>query len=458
VIFTQYYLDCLSQASYLIGDETTGQAVVVDPRRDVREYLDDAAARGLTIVGVINTHFHADFVSGHLELARETGAWIGYGEAAQADFPVRHLADGERISLGDVTLEVMTTPGHTPESISVLVYEKADDEVAYGVLTGDALFIGDVGRPDLLASVGVTAEQLGQMLYDSIQHKLMGLPDAVRVFPAHGAGSSCGKNLSTERQSTIGEQRSFNYACQPMSEAAFLEVVTAGQPAAPAYFVYNATLNKQGRGLRAVDATVPALTTEQVEEAIARGARIHDARDVQEFAAGHLRGSVNVPVDGRMAETVGMVFGPDDEIVVIAPEGEEQEVATRFARIGYDHVLGYVADPEAFFLAHQDKVAPASRLGIKEVIDATCSDEVQLIDIRNAGELEVGSIPGAVHIPLAELARRSGEIDQNRPVLLFCAGGWRSSVGASLLRSKGFTDVSDILGGYGAWDLVHAAA
>jgi len=188
VIFTQYYLDCLSQASYLIADEKSRQAVVVDPRRDVAEYLADADARGLTIVGILNTHFHADFVSGHLELARATGAWIGYGDAAVTDFPVRSLTDGERIPLGDVTLEIMTTPGHTPESISVLVYEHAHDEVAYGVLTGDALFIGDVGRPDLLASVGVTATELGQMLYHSVQHKLMGLPDDVRVFPAHGAG------------------------------------------------------------------------------------------------------------------------------------------------------------------------------------------------------------------------------------------------------------------------------
>ncbi len=208
--FTQYYLDCLSQASYLIADEVTGQAVVVDPRRDVAEYLEDARANGLTIVGIINTHFHADFLSGHLELARETGAWIGYGAAAKPEFEVRALEDGARISLGDVVLEIMATPGHTPESISVLVHEHADDEVAYGVLTGDALFIGDVGRPDLLASVGVTADELGRMLYDSVQHKLMSLPDEVRVFPAHGAGSACGKNLSTEKQSTIGEQRRFN--------------------------------------------------------------------------------------------------------------------------------------------------------------------------------------------------------------------------------------------------------
>jgi len=214
VYFAQHYLDCLSQASYLIGDENTGEAVVVDPRRDIAEYLSDAADHGLCIVGVINTHFHADFLSGHLELARATGAWIGYGLGAEAEFQIRSLADGERITLGEVTLEIMHTPGHTPESISVLVYEHPDDEIAYGVLTGDALFIGDVGRPDLLASIGVTADELGHQLYDSIQRKLMGLPDSVRVFPAHGAGSACGKNLSTEKQSTIGEQRLFNYACQ----------------------------------------------------------------------------------------------------------------------------------------------------------------------------------------------------------------------------------------------------
>jgi hydroxyacylglutathione hydrolase len=456
MIFTQYYLDCLSQASYLIADEESKQAVVVDPRRDIREYVDDARERGLTIVGVINTHFHADFVSGHLELAEETGAWIGYGEAAVADFEVRHLADGERISLGDVTLEIMATPGHTPESISVLVYEHADDEVAYGVLTGDALFIGDVGRPDLLASIGVTAEQLGKMLYDTIQNKLMGLDDAVRVFPAHGAGSACGKNLSTEKQSTIGEQRKFNYACQPMTEEEFLAVVTAGQPSAPEYFVYNAILNRQERGVREIDTLAPALSIEEVEAALADGALVHDARDPQDFAAAHLAGAVNVPVDGRMAETVGMVFKPEDKIVIVAPAGEEQEVATRFARIGYDHVVGYVAEPENYFLTHQDDVRHASRLTVAELDEAVKQGDVQLLDIRNAGELEAGTIPGSVHIPLAELSRRIDEVDATRPVVAYCAGGWRSSVGASLLRARGYLDVSDIHGGYAAWEQNHA--
>lgn len=456
MLFTQYYLDCLSQASYLVADESTGQAVVVDPRRDVEEYLDDTRERGLTIVGVINTHFHADFVSGHLELAEATGAWIGYGEAAQPEFEHRPLADGEQISLGDVQLEIMATPGHTPESISVLVYEHADDEVAYGVLTGDALFIGDVGRPDLLASVGTTAEELGKQLYHSIQTRLMGLPDAVRVFPAHGAGSACGKNLSTERQSTIGEQRRTNYACQPMSEAEFVDVVTEGQPTAPGYFLFNATLNKQERDLREIHASVPALSDEEVVAALASGAVLHDARPADEFTAGHVAGAISVPADGRLAETVGMVLTPDQRVVLLTPEGMEQETATRLARIGYDHVIGYVADPEAYLVRHADEVTQASRLRIDQLDEA--DDDVQVVDVRNPGEVAAGMIPGAVHIPLAELRTRADELDRDRPVVVNCAGGWRSSVGASYLRAQGFADVSDLLGGYNAWSAVHSQA
>ena len=451
MFFAQYYLDCLSQASYLVGDEKSGKAVVVDPRRDIEEYLTEAEANGLTIVGVINTHFHADFVSGHLELAKATGAWIGYGRAAKADFEVRSLSDGERIELGDVVLEIMETPGHTPESISVLVYEHADDEVAYGVLTGDALFIGDVGRPDLLASIGVTADELGKMLYDSVQNKLMGLPDETRVFPAHGAGSACGKNLSTETQSTIGQQRQLNYACQPMTEEQFVEVVTAGQPPAPEYFVYNAILNRRERGEREIGANLRALSPEQVDEALAAGATVIDAREVSEFAAGHLRGSINIPVDGRMAETIGMVVGPEDSIVLMAPEGEEQEASVRFARIGFDHVLGFIPRPEAYLIDHQDQVGRASRLTPSQLADATCDENVQLIDIRNEGETEAGMIPGAKNIPLAQLGRRLDEIDPARPVVLYCAGGWRSSVGSSLLRNRGYGDVSDVLGGFAGW-------
>lgn len=456
--FVQHYIDCLSQASYLIGDETSGQAVVVDPRRDIEDYLTDAADHGLSIVGVINTHIHADFVSGHLEMAAETGAWMGFGQAAQTDLDIRRLRHGERISLGDVTLEILETPGHTPESISVLVFEHAEDSVPYGVLTGDTLFIGDVGRPDLLASLGVTADELGRALYRSVQHILMSLPDQVRVFPAHGAGSACGKNLSTERQSTIGEQRALNYACQPMSEEAFVAVVTEGQPPAPSYFVFNATINRQDRGLRDLDERSPALESAQVDAELAAGAVLLDTRDPIMFAAGHLPGSVNVPADGRMAETVGMVLQPQQRIVVMADDGRHEEVVTRLARIGFDAVAGHVADPEGYLLSHSETVRPASRLTISQLTAAVATEDAQLVDIRNVGELEAGMVPGAVNIPLAQLAGRVGELDPARPVVVYCAGGWRSSVGGSLLRAKGLSDVSDLLGGYAAWASTHPQA
>lgn len=457
--FAQHYLDCLSQASYLIGDTGTGQAVLVDPRRDVQEYLDDAAAQGLRIVGVINTHFHADFLSGHLELAKATGAWIGYGAAAEAEFATRSLVDGERIVLGDVVLEIMATPGHTPESISVLVYEHADDAVPYGVLTGDALFIGDVGRPDLLASIGHTADQLGRQLYDSIQHKLMGLPDDVRVFPAHGAGSACGKNLSTARQSTIGAQRQTNYACQPMTEDRFLAVVTADQPAAPEYFVYDAILNRKERDLYPADASPAPLDGPGLAAAMAAGAVVLDARDAVEFAAGHLRGALNVPADGRFAETAGMVLQPTDNVVVITPPGREVEIMVRLARIGFDHVIGYLPAIEAVLSARPHDVEQASRLtpdALRAALERP--DAPIVLDVRNPGERASGAIPGSVHIPLAALGRRVAELPAGRPVVAYCAGGWRSSVAASLLRHVGRADVSDLLGGYAAWGAITAPA
>lgn len=467
VIFTQYYLDCLSQASYLVGDESTGQAVVVDPRRDVAEYLADAQAQQLRIVGVINTHFHADFLAGHLELAEATGAWIGYGTRAQADYPVRHLADGERISLGEVTLQILETPGHTPESISVLVFEHSPDEdapekdtaeVPYGVLTGDTLFIGDVGRPDLLASIGFAADDLGRMLYGSIR-RLMELPDDVRVFPAHGAGSACGKNLSTERWSTIGQQRIGNYACRPMGEDEFVALVTAGQPAAPDYFVYDAVLNRKEHEVFDPARHARPLTMAEVLDLQAGGAVLVDARNPQEFATGHLAGSLNVPVDGRFAETAGMVVRPEQQVVVIAPQDREEEIVVRLARIGFDGVAGYLREPEAAFAAAPERVVPASRLTAAQLAEILGRAEPPvLVDVRNPGEVALGGIAGALHIPLAQLPGRLGEIPRERPVVTYCAGGYRSSVAASVLRRGDFADVSDLLGGYQAWTSRHAGA
>ncbi|WP_406090604.1 rhodanese-like domain-containing protein [Streptomyces sp. NBC_01013] len=460
MFFSQYYLECLSQASYMIADETTGQAVVVDPRRDVSEYLGDAEARGFTVVGVINTHFHADFVAGHLEMASRTGAWIGYGRRAETEYAIRELADGDTISLGGVTLKIMETPGHTPESISVLVYESAEDTVPYGVLTGDALFIGDVGRPDLLASVGVTADELGAMLHDSVQNKLMALPDEVRVFPAHGAGSSCGKNLSTERQSTIGEQRATNYACAPMSERDFVAIVTSGQSAAPGYFAYDADLNRRERELFDPASAPRALSAEDFLAQRATGAVVVDARDPQKFAAGHVRGAVNVPADGRFAEQAGTVLPPGAELLVVAPEERDEEIVTRLARIGFDRVAGYLASPDEALEAMDDAVAPAGRITAAQLRAALDGENPPVVlDVRNCGERgENGFVEGALHIALGELPGRLDEIPRDKPLVLHCAGGHRSSIAASLLRHHGFDDVSDVLGGWAAWALLNAPA
>jgi glyoxylase-like metal-dependent hydrolase (beta-lactamase superfamily II)/rhodanese-related sulfurtransferase len=453
MIFTQYYLDCLSQASYLIGDPTSGRAVVVDPRRDIDEYLADAEANGLRIELVIETHFHADFLSGHLELAEATGAAIGYGEAAEAEFPIRHLRDGERIDLGEVVLEVRATPGHTPESISIVVYEHADDEVPYGVLTGDTLFIGDVGRPDLLASVGVTAGELGSQLYDSLHTKLLTLPDVTRVFPAHGAGSACGKNLSTETQSTIGEQRRHNYALQPMERDVFVDAVTEGQPTAPAYFGYNARLNRLERPVLHEEDDVRRLSLAEVVAHRDAGGVVLDAREAADFARGHLRGSVNVGLGGRFAEYVGSVVRPDEDVVVITDPGTEQEARIRMARIGFDRFVGVLDDPYGSFIAHPEEVAVLSRLTAGQ-LKARLDDPalgVQVVDVRNPGEVALGRIDGSRAIPLPQLRDRLDELDATRPVVVHCAGGYRSAIAASLLEANGLPDVSDLLGGYGAW-------
>ncbi|AFM15834.1 Zn-dependent hydrolase, glyoxylase [Mycolicibacterium chubuense NBB4] len=459
MILEQYYIECLSHASYLIGDESTGRAVVVDPRRDITEYLADARTHGLTIEGVINTHFHADFVSGHLELVDATGAWIGFGEAAETDYPIRRLADGQHLSLGEVDLEILSTPGHTWESISVVVREHPG-AVPTAVLTGDSLFIGDVGRPDLVNIGDSSTSDLARAMYHSIHDKLLRLPDSVVVMPAHGAGSSCGKNLSTELTSTIGEQRRTNPSVQPMSEDAFVELVTHGQPAAPSYFSVDAAMNKRVHPLLVQNRSVEPLSAGQIRQALRDGVRVVDARSVDDFAAGHLRGSVNVGFDGRFAETGGMVAEIGEPIALIAYPGEEQDAALRLARVGSDNVIGYLTvDRDGRFPAElSDLVRSAPRVTVAELDRLMADGAVAVLDIRNPGELESGSIPGAIHVPLAQLRAQIGRVPTDRPVVVHCAGGWRSSVAASLLRAEGFDDVSDLAGGYNAWADAHVSA
>jgi len=447
MIFEQFYLGCLSQASYLVGDSTTGRAVVIDPRRDVQQYIDFAAAHGLKIELVLETHFHADFLSGHLELAQATGAVIGYGSVAKPEFPTRLFADGERVSLGDVSLEIRHTPGHTPESISIVVYEHAHDTIPYGVLTGDTMFIGDVGRPDLLVSIGKSTDEMGRMLFSSLREKLLTLPNATRVYPAHGAGSSCGKNLSTETMSTIGEQRRTNYALQFDDIDAFLEVVTEGQPPTPQYFAYDAKRNSEQRDILDERQAPRRLSVSEATTLRDAGVMVVDTRDPQLFAAGHLVGSINVGLAGRYAEYTGGVVSPSADILIVTDAGAELEAKVRLARIGYDRVVGWLCVDD--LAETPDHVQQASRL-TAEVFDQhkNAIPRLQIVDVRNEGEYKLGSIPNATNIPVVQLFKRLNELNANLPTVVYCAGGYRSSIAASVLRKAGFADVSDVLGGY----------
>ena len=454
MIFTQHYLACLSHASYLVGDETTGRAVVIDPRRDVGVYLEEAAAKGLAIERVIETHVHADFLSGHLELAAETGAVISYGEGADIEFPIEPLHDGQRLQLGDVTLEILTTPGHTPESICIVVYEHATDIVPFGVLTGDTLFVGDVGRPDLLASAGadLSADVLARHLYRSLRDKLLRLPDSTRIFPAHGAGSSCGKQLSTETSSTLGEQRRTNYALQSMSEDAFVAAVTEGQPTRPQYFAFDVQRNREVHPLLDSHAP-PPLEIDDVLRLRDAGAVLLDAREPTEFAAGHLRGAVNVGLQGRFAEWGGGVLVPDRDVVLVGDPSLGFEAKVRLARVGYDRVVGQLTDPAPVFASRPELIETSSRLTIEQLAELSgLEPDLQLVDVRSPGETAGGTLPGAREIPLAVLTDSFAALDKAHPVVVYCASGYRSQIAASVLLEGGFADVSDLLGGYQAWD------
>ncbi len=450
MFFRQYELGCLSLFSYLIGDTTTGRAVVVDPQRDVAQYLADAEDHGLHIERVIETHVHADFLSGHLELAAATGAAVSYGSRAETDFEIDPLEDGQRLELGEVVIEVRHTPGHTPESISLVVWEHAEDPEPWGVLTGDTLFIGDVGRPDLLSSTGWSATDLARDLHRSLHEQILTLPDATAVYPAHGAGSACGKNLSTATASTVGEQRTGNYALAIDDPDEFVAAVTAGQATAPRYFPFAADTNRRAHELLHEDAP-PPLDVDAALEVVRSGGVLLDTRPPEDFASGHVRGSVNVGLDGRFAEYAGDVVLPGQDVVVVTEPGHEAEARTRLGRIGFDHVVGHLADVDRVLLERPELAGTASRLSADDAAGWIDDPSIQVVDVRNPGEVADGAVPGATTIPLAELLGRVGELDPAATTVVYCAGGYRSSVGASLLRSKGFARVADLQGGYGAW-------
>lgn len=453
MILTQHYLACLSHASYLVGDEATGRAVVVDPRRDTGVYLEEAAERGLRIERVIETHIHADFLSGHLELADRTGAVICYGAGADVSFPFEPLRDGQRLSLGNVTLEILATPGHTPESICVLVWEHPDDQVPHGVLTGDTLFVGDVGRPDLLASAGtgLDADTLARHLFRSLHEKLLALPDSTRVYPAHGAGSSCGKALSSETTSTIGEQRRVNYALQDMAEDVFVAAVTEGQPARPRYFAFDARANREAHAL--LDEHPPGLLSlDGVLEAQRAGAIPLDAREPMDFTVVHLRGALNIGLQGRFAEWAGDVLPSDRDIVLVGDPSLAAEAKLRLARVGLDRVAGQLDDLASALAGHPELAEASTRLTVGQLAELRgLEPELQLVDVRGATETATATLPGAIEIPLAVLADSLDALDRDHPVVVYCASGYRSVVAASVLERAGFADVSDLLGGFAAW-------
>jgi glyoxylase-like metal-dependent hydrolase (beta-lactamase superfamily II)/rhodanese-related sulfurtransferase len=456
MIFKQFYLNCLAHASYLIGDEQTGIAAVVDPQRDIERYLEFATENKLHIKHVILTHLHADFVAGHLELRDRVAATIYLGAKAQAEYRFTPLADRSVIEFGRVRLKALETPGHTPESISILVYDlDRSASEPYAVLTGDTLFVGDVGRPDLRAALGWSATDLGGLLYDSLQNKLLPLPDASLVYPAHGAGSLCGRAISKETVSTIGDQRRLNYALQPMSKKAFIELVTADQPEAPPYFVYDAVLNSKERPTldESMELSLKPLTLDALLALQAEGAQILDTRDPEEFGAAHLKGSINIGLGGQYATWAGTMLERTHPIVIVAAPGRENESAVRLGRIGFDHVAGYLQNGLQSLEARPDLIAFVERLSPQFVAELLASSQPPLaVDVRAPREREQKRIAGSMSVPLNHLTQDLKTLPKNRPLLVYCAGGYRSSIAASLLKASGFDSVSEIAGGIAAWE------
>ena len=459
MVLKQYYLGCLAHASYLIADEASASAIVVDPQRDIQQYVDDAAQLGVQIRHVFLSHFHADFLAGHLELRDRCGADIRLGAQAQAEYKFIPMKDGDKLEFPGLRLQILETPGHTIESISILVFDlHKDRDKPYAVLTGDTLFIGDVGRPDLRASLGWTAQQLGGHLYDSLHNKLMPLPDETLVYPAHGAGSLCGKHLSSDTVSTLGDQRRFNYALQPMSKEDFIRLVTVDQPDAPAYFTYDAILNTRERPTldKTLQEVLHPLHLEQVLTMGNAGTQFLDVRDAAEYAKGHLAGSINIGLGGQYATWAGTVLDPEQLIVIIAEPGREQEAALRLGRIGFDHIQGYLSGGMEALAKRQDLVWATERVSAPMLAEELASANPPLvIDIRTPNEWNTKHITNSINLPLNQLQHRIAEVPTDRRIAIHCAGGYRSSIAVSILNQYGITNLIELAGGITAWEAIN---
>lgn len=460
--FKQFYLGCLAHASYLIG--SAGAAVVVDPQRDVDQYIREAEVQGLQIKYVIETHLHADFVSGHRELAARTGAEIVFGKEAGATFAHRAVSDGDEIRIGKVVLRIMETPGHTPESISLLVIDTDVSPQPQKILTGDTLFVGDVGRPDLAGGKGYTPAMMAAMMYDTLREKILKLPDGTAVYPAHGAGSMCGRNMSQETFSTIGEQRKSNYALQPMSKDEFVRLMTVDLPEAPAYFPRDAEINRTGAPSLADVSRPAALTTDEVKKLVDEAAgsaavalQILDVRGAVEFGAAHLPGAINIGLGGQFAIWAGTLLAMEIPIVIVA-ESEEQaaEAVVRLARVGIESVKGYLAGGVEAWSDAGLELASVPQITVYELHELVIGRApLQIVDVRRPPEYEDGHVPHARPAPLLSLRENvrnlARELDPTKPTAVICAGGYRSSAATSILQQHGFANLLNVTGGTSAW-------
>ena len=440
--FKQFYLGCLAHASYYIGSE--GEAAIIDPQRDIQQYLTEAEANNQRIKFVIETHSHADFVSGHIELAEKTGAEIIYGQRANTQFPTLKVKDGDTLAVGKIKLKFLETPGHTPEGITVLAEDTENPNAPLKMFTGDTLFIGDVGRPDLIGSKGFTAEEMGGMLYDSLREKILPLPDETEVYPAHGAGSLCGKSLSKETWSTLGEQRRTNYALKPMTKEEFIKIVAADQPEAPAYFAASAAQNLKGSASLENLPKPTALTTEEIENF---DGIVLDVRPGAEFGAGHVPNAINIGLGGQFATWAGTLISTSAPVAIVADTQEQiDEAFTRLARVGIETVKGFILMKD--FTGETNTI---DQVSVEQAKAAATNGDVQFVDVRNPAEHANGHATNTINLPLNSLSREIDRLNPEKPTYVLCQGGYRSSLGTSILENAGFKKIYNVTGGTKAW-------
>ena len=441
--FRQFYLGCLAHASYYVG--SGDEAAVIDPQRDVQQYVDEAEANGQKIKYIIETHSHADFVSGHIELAKRTGAKIIYGERADTKFPTLKVSDGELLTVGDIELKFFETPGHTPESITIAAWNKADSSAPIKIFTGDTLFCGDVGRPDLIGSKGFTAEQMGGMLYDSLHEKIMPLPDDTEVYPAHGAGSLCGKSLSSETWSTLGEQKRVNYALQPMSKEAFVKLVSSDQPQVPAYFPKSAERNLEGPASFDDIATPEVFTSEEIANF---DGVVLDVRPEAVYGAAHIPNAINIGLRGKFATWAGTFITIGTALAIAADTQEEvDEAFMRLARVGIETVSGYILMKD-----YSGETKSIEQIQVGDASSRTGKEEnAQFVDVRQPGEYGSGHAGKTSNLPLNTLSREIDTLDPELPTYVICQTGYRSSLATSILENAGFRAIYNLTGGTSAW-------